>query len=99
MRVMQQKHMFWWLFCCVSVVLFNYTTNIAKNIVSYVLFCLFVFICLILKCCQLACFLLHVFCTLLTQNPSYQGGREGGARRVLLFMDENDWDACCLSQG
>ena len=44
MRVMQQKHMFWWLFCCVFVVLFNYTTNIAKNIVSYVLVCLFLFV-------------------------------------------------------
>ena len=43
MRVMQQKHMFWWLFCCVFVVLFNYTTNIAKNIVSYVLVCFYLF--------------------------------------------------------
>lgn len=99
MRVMQQKHMVWWLFCCVFVVLFiNYTTNIAKNIVSYVLVCYF-FNCLILKCCLLVCFLFYVHCALLTQNPSYQGARDGGGRRVLICMYENNWDACGLSQG
>ena len=99
MRVMQQKHMVWWLFCCVFVVLFiNYTTNIAKNIVSYVLVCYF-FNCLILKCCLLVCFLFYVHCALLTQNPSYQGARDGGGRRVLIYMYENNWDACGLSQG
>lgn len=60
------------------VILFNYTTNIAKNIVSYVLVC-FLFFFNLFDSQMLSIGVLSFTCVLYSSySKPHQGGREGG---------------------